>query len=45
MSDFVYPDSRATGDTHCTAEQYDALYQQSLNDPDGFWADGTGEAH
>ncbi|MEO1046582.1 MAG: acetate--CoA ligase [Pseudomonadota bacterium] len=23
--------------THCTAEQYDALYAQSLSDPDSFW--------
>ena len=23
--------------THCTAEQYDAMYAQSMEDPDGFW--------
>ena len=23
--------------THCTAEQYDAMYARSLQDPDGFW--------
>ncbi|MGB3710290.1 MAG: acetate--CoA ligase [Erythrobacter sp.] len=25
--------------THCTAQQYDALYQRSIDDPDGFWLD------
>ncbi|MFC4291032.1 acetate--CoA ligase [Sphingorhabdus arenilitoris] len=25
--------------THCTASQYDALYQQSIDAPDAFWAD------
>ncbi|OZA92688.1 MAG: acetyl-coenzyme A synthetase, partial [Erythrobacter sp. 34-65-8] len=36
MSDFVRRPAtdRATG---CTAAQYDALYQRSLEDPDGFW--------
>ena len=24
--------------THLTSEQYTAMYQQSLADPDGFWA-------
>jgi acetyl-CoA synthetase len=23
--------------THCTAEQYDAMYARSISDPDGFW--------
>ena len=23
--------------THCTAEQYDAMYARSIKDPDGFW--------
>ena len=23
--------------THCVAEQYDAMYKQSIEDPDGFW--------
>lgn len=23
--------------THCTAEQYDAMYARSIEDPDGFW--------
>ncbi len=27
----------ATPTTHCTPDQYDALYQQSVDDPDGFW--------
>jgi acetyl-CoA synthetase len=39
MADRIPPPPGATRDTHCTAEQYDALYRQSLADPDGFWAD------
>ncbi len=35
MTDFV---KRPAGrDTHCTAEQYDALYERSIADPDAFW--------
>jgi len=30
------PDS-ATDGTSCTAEQYEAMYRRSLEDPDGFW--------
>ncbi len=29
----------ATANAHCTAEQYDALYSQSISDPDAFWLD------
>ena len=25
--------------THCTAEQYDSMYQHSIDDPDAFWLD------
>jgi acetyl-CoA synthetase len=25
--------------THCTPEEYQAMYRRSLDDPDGFWAD------
>ena len=38
MADRIPPPAAAIADTHCTAEQYDALYRQSLDDPDGFWA-------
>ena len=24
-------------ETHCTSEQYDALYRRSVEDSDGFW--------
>ena len=24
--------------THCSSEEYDRLYAQSVSDPDGFWA-------
>ncbi|WEK05508.1 MAG: acetate--CoA ligase [Candidatus Devosia phytovorans] len=33
------PGAAAIARTHTTAEQYDALYQQSVSDPDGFWAE------
>jgi acetyl-CoA synthetase len=33
------PPAAAIATTHCTAEQYDALYARSLADPDGFWAE------
>jgi acetyl-CoA synthetase len=39
MADRIPPPAAATSDTHCTAEQYDALYRRSLDDPDGFWAE------
>jgi acetyl-CoA synthetase len=39
MAELVPPPPAATQDTHCTAEQYEALYRRSLDDPDGFWAE------
>ncbi len=36
MSDFVSRPKPAH-DTHCTADQYAALYERSISDPDGFW--------
>ena len=33
------PSAAAIAHTHTTAEQYDALYQRSITDPDGFWAE------
>ena len=33
------PSAAAIARTHTTAEQYDALYQRSIQDPDGFWAE------
>ena len=38
MAEFIPPPPSALDGTHCTAEQYDDLYRQSLDDPDGFWA-------
>jgi acetyl-CoA synthetase len=29
----------AVADTHCTAADYDRLYAESINEPDGFWAE------
>ena len=38
VNDFVTrPDQ--TRSTHCTSEQYDEMYQRSIDDPDGFWLD------
>jgi acetyl-CoA synthetase len=39
MADRIAPPTETVRDTHCTAEQYDALYARSLDDPDTFWAD------
>ncbi|BDI61769.1 acetate--CoA ligase [Qipengyuania nanhaisediminis] len=41
MSDFVQRPG-ALEHTHCTAEQYRRLYQNSLADPDRFWLDQAG---
>ena len=38
MSDMVQPDSKATGNTHCSADDYGRLYQESIANPDAFWA-------
>ncbi len=39
MTDRIAPPASAIAGTHCTADQYRALYQRSLDDPDGFWAE------
>jgi acetyl-CoA synthetase len=41
MSDqlLFQPSAAAIARTHTTAEQYNALYQRSIQDPDGFWAE------
>jgi len=37
---FVFPvTASARENTYCTKEQYDALYERSVSDPDGFWKD------
>ncbi|MBU1253019.1 MAG: AMP-binding protein, partial [Alphaproteobacteria bacterium] len=36
MSEFVEP-PRTNSATHCTPEQYEALYRRSLEQPDAFW--------
>ena len=38
MSDMIQPDGRATGNTHCSAEDYQRFYAESISDPDGFWS-------
>ncbi len=37
MAELIPPPASALEGTHCTAEQYEALYARSLADPDGFW--------
>ncbi|HYI47331.1 MAG TPA: acetate--CoA ligase [Allosphingosinicella sp.] len=39
MAALITPPPSATGETHCTPEQYRSLYARSLDDPDGFWAE------
>ena len=29
---------RSNDSTHCTAADYDRLYRESIDDPDGFWS-------
>jgi acetyl-CoA synthetase len=38
MSDLIPPPT-AQARTHCTAAEYEALYRQSIDDPDSFWRD------
>lgn len=35
----IPPPASATAGTHCTADQYEALYRRSLEDSDAFWAE------
>jgi acetyl-CoA synthetase len=35
----IPPPVEAVANTHCTAEEYEALYRRSIEDPDGFWSD------
>jgi acetyl-CoA synthetase len=39
MAETIPPPPAAAENTHCTLEQYEALYARSLADPDGFWAE------
>jgi acetyl-CoA synthetase len=39
MDSLIPPPDALVRTSHCDAEQYEALYRQSLEDPDGFWAD------
>jgi acetyl-CoA synthetase len=39
MNELIPPPPEATADTHCTAQDYDRLYRQSVDEPDAFWAD------
>jgi acetyl-CoA synthetase len=38
MNERIEPPAEAVARTHCTAADYAALYRQSLDDPDTFWA-------
>ncbi len=38
MSDMIQPDSKATSNTHANSSDYQALYSESLSDPDEFWS-------
>src|SRR5688500_14496951 len=39
MAERIPPPAAAVRNSHCTAEEYEALYARSLDDPDGFWAE------
>ena len=39
MNELIPPPETALAGTHCTLAEYDVLYRQSVEDPDGFWAD------
>lgn len=41
MSDMIQPDGKATGNTHCSAEDYQRLYAESISNPDAFWTKQT----
>jgi len=34
----IMPSPRSDAATHCTAADYDRLYRESIDDPDGFWS-------
>jgi acetyl-CoA synthetase len=37
MADTIQPPEALVGTAHCNGDDYDALYNQSRTDPDGFW--------
>jgi acetyl-CoA synthetase len=37
MIDRLSPPAQSVSNSHCSAEEYEALYRRSLEDPDGFW--------
>ena len=37
MRDLIPPPAQAVTQSHCTAEEYEALYRRSIDDPRGFW--------
>jgi acetyl-CoA synthetase len=39
MPDRIPPPPEAVQNPGCSAEQYEAMYRRSLEDPDGFWAE------
>src|SRR5690554_462143 len=39
MNDVIKPDSKATGNTHCSASDFQRLYDESISNPDSFWAE------
>ena len=39
MNELIPPPPEAIADTHCTRQDYERLYRQSVDEPDAFWAD------
>jgi acetyl-CoA synthetase len=42
MNDRIPPPPAAVRDSHCSRQEYEALYRRSLEDPDGFWGKMAG---
>lgn len=38
MNDMIQPDGKAKRDTHCSSEEYQRLYKESITEPDAFWS-------
>ncbi|HEV2080718.1 MAG TPA: acetate--CoA ligase, partial [Allosphingosinicella sp.] len=42
MRDIIPPPAEAVRNSHCSAEEYDALYRRSIEDPERFWLEQAG---
>jgi acetyl-CoA synthetase len=42
MDSKISPPRALAAASHCSADEYEAMYRRSLDDPDGFWAEQAG---